>query len=447
MSREPLRQGSGRVRNRGTGSPILDPFHGYFDREAPVPEGLDPARSRPWFDLLGWGVPLGLYTYQRTLEARSGARVRVGGRDLLMMSSYDYLGLIGHSKIEAAALEAIRAFGTGTGGVRFLTGTNQLHHELERRFAEFKGTERAIVFSSGYLANVGVVSALVGPRDWVVADERVHRSILDGCRLARARIRTFRHNDAAAAGKALSRRPAGTRVLLIVEGLYSMDGDVCPLPEFVALKKRHKALLLVDEAHSLGVLGATGRGLHEHFGMAGGEVDLWVASLSKAIPSVGGVVAGSRGMMIYLQHEAAPFIFSAALCPAATAASSAALEVILEEPWRVGRVRKNAEALRQKLRARGFDTADSRGPIVPVILGEERRAWIVARKLHDSGIYATAVVHPAVPRGSARLRLCAMATHTEADYDEAVEALSRATRRDGSLPKSRRQDLRGAQAP
>ncbi|HLF93987.1 MAG TPA: pyridoxal phosphate-dependent aminotransferase family protein, partial [Planctomycetota bacterium] len=326
-----LQQSSERVRDASEGSPVLDPFHGYFDREAPIPEGADPARSRPWFDLLGWGVPAGLYTYQRTLEGRSGARVRVGGRDLLMMSSYDYLSLIGHPRIEAAALEAIRAYGTGTGGVRLLTGTNELHHDLEKRFAEFKGAEGAIAFSSGYLANVGVVSALVGPRDWVVADERVHRSILDGCRLARTRIRTFRHNDPAAAEEAFSHRPEGTRVLVIVEGLYSMDGDVCPLPEFVALKKRHGALLMVDEAHSIGVLGATGRGLHEHFGIAGREVDLWVASFSKAIPSVGGVVAGSRGMMIYLQHEAAPFMFSAALCPAATAASSAALDVILEE--------------------------------------------------------------------------------------------------------------------
>jgi 8-amino-7-oxononanoate synthase len=417
-----------RVANANGGAPALDPFHGYFDREAPIPEGSDPARSRPWFDLLGWGVPAGLYTYQRTLEGRSGARVRVGGRDLLMMSSYDYLGLIGHPRIEAAALEAIRAYGTGTGGVRLLTGTNGLHHDLERRFAEFKGVEGAIAFSSGYLANVGVVSALVGPGDRVVADERVHRSILDGCRLARARLRTFRHNDPAAAEEALSRRPEGARVLLIVEGLYSMDGDVCPLPEFLALKRRHGALLLVDEAHSLGVLGPTGRGLHEHFGVLGREVDLWVASFSKAIPSVGGVVAGSRGMMIYLQHEAAPFMFSAALCPAATAASSAALDVILEEGWRVDRMRENAEALRRGLRDRGFDTGESRGPVVPVILGGERRTWAVARRLHDSGIYATAVVHPAVPRGGARLRLCAMATHAREDYDETLEALVRAAR-------------------
>ena len=426
MSPVQLQHAFARVRKASDRS--LDPFHGYFDRVSPIPEGVDPARSRPWFDLLGWGVPAGLYTYQRTLEGRSGARVRVGGRDLLMMSSYDYLGLIGHPRIEAAALEAIRAYGTGTGGVRLLTGTNGLHHALEKRFAEFKGAEAAVVFSSGYLANVGVVAALVGPRDRVVADERVHRSILDGCRLARARVRTFRHNDPAAAEEALSSRPEGARVLLIVEGLYSMDGDVCPLPEFVALKKRHGAILMVDEAHSIGVLGATGRGLHEHFGIAGREVDLWVASLSKAIPSVGGVVAGSRAMMIYLQHEAAPFMFSAALCPAATAASSAALDVILDEAWRVDRVRENAEALRRGLKDRGFDTGNSEGPIVPVILGGERRTWTVARRLHDLGIYATAVVHPAVPRGSARLRLCAMATHTPEDYDEALDALARATR-------------------
>jgi 8-amino-7-oxononanoate synthase len=406
----------------------LDPFDGYFDREGRAPDGLDPERSSAWFDLLGWGVPAGLYTYQRTLEGRSGARVRVEGRDLLMMSSYDYLGLVGHPKIEAAAIEAIRAFGTGTGGVRFLTGTNRLHHEMEQRFAAFKGAEAAMVFSSGYLANVGVVSALVGPRDRVVVDERVHRSILDGCRLARARIRTFRHNDPAAAEEALSRQPRGSRTLLIVEGLYSMDGDVCPLPDFVALKKRHGALLMVDEAHSIGVLGATGRGLHEHHGMDGKEVDVWVGSLSKAIPSVGGAVAGSRGMMIYLQHEAAPFLFSSALCPAATAASRTALDVILEEGWRIDRVRQNADALRQRLRERDFDTEKSEGPIVPVMLGGERRAWTVARRLHDAGIYATAVVHPAVPRGGARLRLCAMATHGPEDYDELLDALVRAAR-------------------
>lgn len=421
-------QRSYRVLNGNDDPPVLDPFQGFFDRADQIPDGLDPDRSRPWFDLLGWGVPAGLYTYQRTLEGRSGSRVRVAGRDLLMMSSYDYLGLVGHPKIEAAAVEAIRAYGTGTGGVRLLTGTNHLHHELEKRFATFKGTEGAIVFSSGYLANVGVVSALVGPKDRVVVDERVHRSILDGCRLARARIRTFRHNDPTAAEETLSRQPEGARTLIIVEGLYSMDGDVCPLPEFVALKKRHGALLMVDEAHSIGVLGATGRGLHEHHGMPGREVDLWVASLSKAIPSVGGMVAGSRGMMIYLQHEAAPFVFSAALCPAATAACSAALDVILEEPWRIDRVRKNAAALRERLHDQGFDTAQSQGPIVPVILGGERRAWTVARRLHDSGIYATAVVHPAVPRGSARLRLCAMATHTPEDYDIALDALVQATR-------------------
>jgi 8-amino-7-oxononanoate synthase len=423
-----LQQPSETVWNGARGSGVLDPFRGYFDRKRPIPEGVDPARSLPWFDLLGWGVHAGLYTYQRTLEGRSGARVRVGGRDLLMMSSYDYLGLIGHPRIEAAAADAIRAYGTGTGGVRLLTDTNELHHEFEERFAEFKGTEAAIAFSSGYLVNVGVVSALVGPRDRVVADERVHRSILDGCRLARAGIRTFRHNDPAAAEEALASRPDGARVLVIVEGLYSMDGDVCPLPEFVTLKKRHGALLLVDEAHSLGVLGTTGRGLHEHFGIAAREVDIWVASLSKAIPSVGGAVAGSRGMMIYLQHEAAPFMFSAAPCPAATAASRAALDVILEETWRVDRVRANAAYLRRALHDRGFDTANAQGPVVPVIFGEERRAWTVARRLHDAGIYATAVVHPAVPRGSARLRLCAMATHTIEDYDETLEALVQAAR-------------------
>jgi glycine C-acetyltransferase len=384
---------------------------------------IDCPRAHRWLALLAWGEDRDLYTYQQPLDGHPSPRVRVGGRPLLMLSAYDYLGLAGHPEIDAAAIAAIREFGTGTGGVRMLTGTTALHQELERELAAFQGVAGAVTFSSGYIANISAITALVGPADQVLIDARAHRSLHDACRLAGVPTRAFRHNDLAALERALAEgRRRGRRILMCVDGLYSMDGDLSPLPDLVALKERYDAFLLVDEAHALGVLGASGRGVHEHFGLPAGCVDVWTGSLAKAVPANGGFVAGSRELVVYLQHAAAPYWFSAALCPPAAAAALQALRVMAREPERLIRLRHAADALRSGLQGLGYDTGASAAAVVPVILGGDTRAWEVARRLYDQGVIASAVVHPAVPRGAARLRLCATAALSEQDLHEALAA-------------------------
>lgn len=386
---------------------------------------LDLDEARGWFELLRWGAERDLYTYQQPLEGRSGPHVCVRGRSLLMLSSYDYLGLIGHPALEAAAIEAIQTHGTGTGGVRLLTGTTELHRSLERDLARFKGTEAALTFGSGYAANMAVVPALFGPQDLALVDENAHRSIIDACLLARVSLRRFRHNDIDSLRLVLERSTRARRTLIVAEGIYSMDGDICPLPEIVALKREHGALLMVDEAHSFGVLGARGRGVHEHFGLDAGCVDLWTGSLSKAIPANGGFVAGPADLITYLQHAGAPFIFSAALCPAAAGAARAALRVLDIEPGRIERMQRRAARLREGLQSLGLHTGASTTSIVPVIVGNEVRAYTLARRLLDLDLLVTAVVHPAVAKGTARLRLCATAGHSEQDIEDALDAFRR----------------------
>ena len=409
-------------------APSVDVFDGFFrraERRPTLPGGLlDLERARQWLDLVEWGSRAGLYTYQTPLGGRAGPHVTVRGRPMLMLSAYDYLGLIGHPRIELAAEHAVSTYGTGTGGVRLLTGTLDLHRELEQEIAAFKGTDDAIAFTSGYMATLGVISALFGPDDLVVADSHIHRSVIDACHLARVPMGRFRHNDPASLEQALHERRRGQRTLVVVEGIYSMDGDVCPLPDIVELTHRRGVHLMVDEAHSFGVLGATGRGVDEHYGVTISDVDIWMGSLSKAIPSTGGFVAGDRDLMIYLQHGAAPFMFSAALCPAAAAAAREALRVLAAEPERLTRLRHNADHLRGGLADLGCDTGRSESPIIPVITGDNEAAFRLARSLLDVGIIASAVIPPAVPRGGSRLRLCATAAQTAADLDRALDAFA-----------------------
>ncbi|CAN5714523.1 N/A [soil metagenome] len=433
----------------GEGGPG-DPFDGFFagpPRPAAAANGLlDIPGAHAWMSLVEWGSHTDLYTFQVPLDGRSGPRVEARGQPMLMLSSYDYLGLIGHPAIEAAAVEAVRTYGTGTGGVRLLTGTNSLHRELEHDLAIFKGTESAITFTSGYTAALAVISALFGPRDRVILDARSHRSVIDACKLAGVPFRRFRHNDPESLEAELRRELPARRTLVIVEGVYSMDGDICPLPEIVEVKRRHGAYLMVDEAHSFGVLGRTGRGIDEHWGVEPTEVDIWMGSLSKAIPANGGFLAGRRELMIYLQHGAAPYMFSAALCPAAAGAARAALQVIAAEPERLARMRRNALRLREGLRRLGFDTGASATPIVPVVQGANEAAFRLARDLFSLGIIATAVIPPAVPRHAARLRLCATAAHTPADIAEALAAF-RAVRAPAAVGGSVTAALNGCSSP
>ncbi len=393
----------------------VDPFNGYFHKSTAeldnsLVESLPAARR--WFGIFRWGVPRGLYTYQQPLSAKAGPYIRIGKRRLLSVSSYDYLGLIGHPDIENAAHAAIREFGTGTGGVRLLTGTCELHRALELEIAAFKGTEECITFSSGYVANLAVISSLLGPDCLLVADARIHRSIIDACRLGHVPVRTFNHNDPNSLEEVLRKRDK-QRVLIAVEGLYSMDGDTCPLEEIVALKKRYSATLMVDEAHSFGVLGLSGRGINEACGVPSSDVDIWMGSLSKAIPSNGGFIAGKRSLIYYLQHGSAPFMFSAAMTPTATAAALESIHVIRREPQRIERLRENADFLRNGLQESGFDVGASCSPIIPVLVGRDEPAYRMARALYDLDILATAIVSPAVKAGSARLRLCATAAMNE----------------------------------
>ena len=407
-------------------SRLSDAFGGLFSDSPRRPQEalVDTPSARAWFGLLRWGWEEDLYTFQPPLETRSGARVRVDGQSLLMLSSYDYLGLIGHPRVTEAAVTAVRKYGTGPGGVRLLTGTTDLHLDLERELADFKGSEAAITFNSGYAANLAVIPALVGPNDVVLLDEKAHRSIVDACRLTKADVQRFRHNDVGSLRQVARAISNAERILIVVEGLYSMDGDLCPLPDLIALKEEIGAFLMVDEAHSFGSTGATGRGIDEHFELPSASVDVWTGSLSKAIPANGGFVAGSRELIVYLQHAGAPFMFSSALCPGATAAAREAVRILRAEPERLVMLRDNADTLRTGLQTLGYDTGLSESCIIPVMLGSDESAYRTARRLRSLGVLASAVVRPAVPAGGARLRLCAMASHSAADLDEALNAFA-----------------------
>jgi len=409
-----------------------DPFGGYFDDNPewrPEEDGLlDSTAVRRWMKVVGWGARSDLYTFQQALEGKSGPRVRLNGEEILMLSTYDYLGLIGHPTVEEAAIDAIRMFGTGSGGVRLLTGTTALHRALEDELAAFKGTDAALTFTSGYLANLGIITSLLGSDDKVILDERAHRSITDACKLAQVMVMRFQHNDMESLESALKKSPHGRRTLIVVEGVYSMDGDICPLPELLYLKEKHGAFLMVDEAHSFGVLGATGRGVNEHFQLPPEAVDIWMGSLSKAIPSNGGFVTGRRDLIIYLQHGAGAFMFSAALCPPAVAAARASLRVLQEEPSRLGHLHGNATLLREALTQLGFQTGRSSSPVIPVIVGPDEEAYRLSRMLFAEGILVNAVVSPAVPRRSARLRLCATAAQDGDFLDHTIAAFNRISR-------------------
>jgi 8-amino-7-oxononanoate synthase len=402
-----------------------DLFDGFFEPGQKwnfQKQDLIDGRARRIFEMMGQSCEFGVYPYQLPLEGRSGPWARAEGREFLMLSSYDYLGLIGDSRIDEAAIDAIRKYGTGTGGVRLLTGTIDLHHRMERDVAAFKGTAEAITFSSGYLANLAVIASLLTPQDRVILDAFSHRSLVDACRLAGVPLQRFRHNDIDSLRHELSSGPPANRTLIVADGVFSMDGDICKLPELVEIKREFGCFLMIDESHASGVLGANGRGTDEHFGIPAHEVDIWSGSLAKAIPSNGGFVAVSQELAIYLQHSAAPFIFSAALAPPSVAAVSASLAILKQEPERVARIQRNSDVLREGLRELGYNVGHSETAIIPVILHDETAAALMAGRLRELGIFVTPILFPAVPLGSARLRLCVTAAHSLADLEFALDA-------------------------
>nr|WP_240895251.1 pyridoxal phosphate-dependent aminotransferase family protein [Kineococcus siccus] len=337
-----------------------------------------------------------------------------------MFSSYGYLGLNGHPRVDAAAQAAVARYGTTPGGVRLLTGTLQLHQELETELARFLGTGSASTYASGYDANLAAIASLFGPRDHVLLDQYAHRSLADAAVLSGARTERFRHNDLARLEARLadltSEGPA--RILVVVDGVYSMEGDLAPLPELVALKQRYGAFLLLDESHAFGAIGATGRGTCEATGVDPRDVDLITGSLAKAVPSSGGFVAGSAALQVFLQHGSAPYVFSGALSPANSAAILETLRVVDDEPGHLRRLHENTGRLVRLLTDLGLDLPPGSGssPVVPLLLGDSRRTQQWAAWLLEFGIATSAVLHPAVPHGRGRLRLCATAAHTEADF-------------------------------
>ncbi|HUB80475.1 MAG TPA: pyridoxal phosphate-dependent aminotransferase family protein [Bryobacteraceae bacterium] len=399
-------------------------------------DSLLDGRARRLFDLTRRACEAGAYPYQLPLETRTGPWVEAEGRRMLMLSSYDYLGLIGDERVDAAAIEAIRRYGTGTGGVRMLTGTLDLHHEMEHELADFKGTSDAITFSSGYLANLAAIASVLSAADTVVMDALAHRSLADACKLAGVTVRRYAHNDCNSLCQELEASRGSGRTLIVADGVFSMDGDICVLPELVTIKKAFGCYLLVDESHALGVIGATGRGTDEHFGVATEDVDLWTGSLAKGIPSNGGFIAASQELSIYLQHAAAPFIFSAALCPAASGAVLESLAILRREPERVDRLQRNARFLREGLRALGYDTGKSETAVIPVILKDEAVTTLFAARMREMGIMVTPVMFPAVAQGMARLRLCATAAHSESDLEFALEVFSKLRNAVGSAGRN-----------
>jgi len=357
-----------------------------------------------------------------TVEGPQGPRVRVGGRDCLCFCSNNYLGLAGHPALVRAARAAAEAHGWGAGASRLISGTMSPHRELEEAVARFKRAEATLVFPTGYMANVGAIPALVGRGDDVFCDRLNHASVFDGCRLSGANLRVYPHQDAGELDRLLGRR-ARKRALVVTDTVFSMDGDLAPLPDLVDVCERRGAVLMIDEAHATGVLGPTGRGAAEHFGVEG-RVPVVMGTLSKAVGSLGGYVAGSRDLIELLVNRARSFIYTTALPPAVCAASLAGLRLIEDEPERREALWARARQLQEGLERLGFEVGGTETPITPLLVGEAAAAAGLSRALLDRGILAPAIRPPTVPDGTARLRLTPIATHTEADVAELLSALA-----------------------
>jgi 8-amino-7-oxononanoate synthase len=375
----------------------------------------------------------GLYPYFIPIEGSEDTEVMIEGRHLIMVGSNNYLGLTHHPKVLEAAENASRRYGTGCTGSRFLNGTLDLHEKLEAALAEFTGHEAALVFSTGYQTNLGIIQSLVGRDDTVFVDKLDHASIFDGCKMADGETVRFRHNDVADLDQeleAVAGKKGGT--LIAVDGVFSMEGDIAPLPALIEIAKKHGARLFVDEAHSLGVIGPTGAGAVDHFGVQA-DTDVVMGTFSKSFASVGGFAAAEQDVIHYLKHHARSLMFSAAMPPYAVATVHAALEIIQTEPERRQELLKNAEYLRSGLKSLGYDTATSETPIIPVIIGTAEKTFRFWRGLFDNGVYANAVVAPAVPPNACRIRTSLIATHTRSQLDRVIDVFKKVGAEQGVL--------------
>ena len=365
------------------------------------------------------------FFWLKTIENSSQSRVVVDQKEKIMLASYNYLALIDHPKLKEAGIKAIEKYGTGTSGVRFLSGTTEVHNRLEAKIAQFKGAEDAITYTSGYVTNLAAITSLYQRGDLVIIDKIDHASIIDGCMLSGARYRSFLHNDMKRLEAILEESANYTNKIIIVDGVYSMDGDVANLPEISRLAKKYGAMVMVDEAHSIGVLGKTGHGIEEYFGLEN-AVDLHMGTLSKTIPAVGGYIAGKKEIIDYLRHNSRPFIFSAPIPPVNAAVAMAAFEVIEDEPERVEKLHKNMEQFRTGIKSMGYNTGDTVTAIVPIIIGEEEETLQLCKIVNEMGIFICPIVFPAVPKGTSRLRSHVLANHSTDDIQEALEIFEKA---------------------
>ncbi len=366
----------------------------------------------------------GLYRKLRVLEGEQKATTTFDQRQVVNLSSNNYLGLTTHPLLRERALEATRTLGVGSGSVRSIAGTMDIHMELERRLADFKKTEAVVVFQSGFAANAGTVAAVLSKEDVVISDELNHASIIDGCRLSRAAIKVFPHKDAAAARKIVSELPVAQRKLLITDGVFSMDGDLGALPQLCDIAEEFGCIMMVDDAHASGVFGRNGRGTIDHFGMHG-RVDIQVGTLSKAIGALGGYVAGSRALIDFLYHRARPFLFSTSHPPAVAAACIAALDVLEQEPRIIERLWENTRFFKTGLQTLGFNTGLSESPITPVIVGEGALAMTLSDRLFQEGVFAQGIAFPTVARDKARVRTIVTATHTRDELQFALDVFAK----------------------
>ncbi len=362
----------------------------------------------------------------RRHDGIAGATTSIGGNALINYASYNYLGLNGHPAVEEAAIAAIRRYGTSASASRPVSGERPIHRELERSLAELYDVDDAVVMVSGHATNVTVIGHLFGPRDLILHDELIHNSVLQGALLSGARRLSFPHNDWQALDRLLhEQRHAFERVLVVVEGIYSMDGDYPDLPRFVEVKERHKAFLMVDEAHSLGVMGAKGLGIREHFGLPGGAVDLWMGTLSKALASCGGYIAGEQALVEHLKFLAPGFLYSVGMPPPVAAAALAALELLRKEPERVTQLQANGTLFLELARAKGIETGPSTGlAVIPAITGNSIQAARLSTTLFEAGINVQPIIHPAVPEKGARLRFFVSSEHTEQQIRDTIDTLA-----------------------
>ncbi|KAF0125324.1 MAG: 8-amino-7-oxononanoate synthase [Elusimicrobia bacterium] len=381
------------------------------------------------FDIVDQLKAAGIYPYFKELESEQAPEVTIEGRRFIMFGSNNYLGLANDPRMKRAAIEAVEKFGTGVAGSRFLNGNTVMHAALERKLAAFKGREAALVYATGYQMNLGVVSALVGKGDVVVIDKLDHASIIDGCKLSNGEIRRFKHNSPADLDRVLADIGPKPGKLVIVDGVFSMEGDICPVPEISRVAKKHGARLIVDDAHATGVLGKGGRGTSEHFGLGHGDVDLVVGTCSKSFASVGGFVVGDAKIIDYIQHMSRSMIFSAALPPASVASISTAIDIIESEPERIKKLWDNSNYLLKRFKELGFDTGETQTPIIPIIIGDDTLTFSMWKALYDAGLFTTPVVSPAVPPRRSLLRVVVSATHTREQLDRALNILEDCARK------------------